>query len=55
MINEHDESKTEEFYKQQCALNIPFRESLATFFNQLVENDDDTWMSIFERYNFGNR
>ena len=32
-------------------MNIPFRESLATFFNQLVENEDDTWMSIFERYN----
>ena len=32
LINEHDESKIEEFDKQQWALNIPFRESLATFY-----------------------
>ena len=51
IINANDESKVEKFYKQQCALHIPFKISLNNFFVTLLNDEEDTWMSVFERYN----
>ena len=53
IINENDESKIEEFYKQQCVLHIPFTQSLPDFFNQIVENEEESWKSIFDKHNLG--
>ena len=42
-IDINDESKSEAFYKQQCALLIPFRQSLLAFYDQLLPNKDETF------------
>ena len=50
-VNANDESKMDEFYKQQCALHIPFRQTLHSFFEQIKTDEDISWASIFESYN----
>lgn len=50
-IDEKDKSRSEEYYRQQCILQIPFRISIKDFFDSHGNSEDDTWFAFFESQN----
>ena len=50
-IDAMDESKSEEYYRQQCILQIPFRTSKQNFYAYHGNDSDDKWFDYFESQN----
>ena len=46
-----DESKSEEYYRQQCILQIPFRTFIHNFYVYHGNDSDDKWFDYFESQN----
>ena len=50
-IDAMDESKSEEYNRQQCILQIPFRTSIQNFYAYHGKDSDDKWFDYFESQN----
>ena len=47
-IDDSDISRSEEYYRQKCILQIPFRMSIKNFYESHGNTEDDTWFAFFE-------
>ena len=44
------DENSEEYYRQQCILQIPFRQSFHELYKSHGNSDDDTWCSYFDSH-----